>query len=233
MADNSYRFGEKTIKGTYESEKTVSWAAYEEARQLNNPEYFSELSNIIDSTEDQEIKQHAYFILGHNAKNTKHLDSTKYLLKKLSKEKYKPILVTILDRLADLYKPNDLDTSCLYKLATNRNWQIRSSAFQALTNNENNVEDFLIDKLISTEKKDDIRPLLSSLMFVGTKKAIPPVEKHLKNRQPFIKSYSVNVLTVIMLRENFTFEEIQNKLKVSKDFVQTHFDRLKALTRPG
>jgi hypothetical protein len=233
MSDDSYRAGENPIDGTFENDKTVSWAAHEEARLLANSDFFSELSSFIDKTEDGEKKHHAYFILGYNAKNTRDLEATKYLLRKLSYEKDKTILVTILDRLAELYKPSELDTSQIYKLTGSRNWQIRGSAFRALTNNENNVEDFLIDKLITTDKKDDISPLLSSLMYVGSAKAIPHVEKHLRNRQPSIKSHSINVLTVIMLREKFTFEDIQKKLRISKDIVQTHFDRLDLLTRPG
>lgn len=233
MSDDSYRVGEKSVDGNYESDKTVSWAAYEEARQLKNFDYFDDLYNTIETTESDDIKHNAYFILGHNAKNCKDLKATEYLLMKLTEEKDKTLLVTILDRLAELYKPKQFDISQIYKLTTNRNWQIRGHAFEALTNNENKVEDFLIDKLNKTDKKDDVRPLLSSLMYVGTQKAIPYVEKHLKSRQPFIKSYSINVLTVIMLREKFSFENIQTKLKVSKDFVQTHFDRLDKLSRPG
>ncbi len=233
MSDDSYRAGEKLIDGHYESDKTVSWAAYEEARQIKNPDYFSELYNIIDTADNDDIQHSAYFILGHNAKNCTDLTATEYLLKRLTKEQDKRSLVTILDRLAELFKPKEFDTSSIYKLTTHRNWQIRGRAFEALTNNEDKVEDFLIDKLNNTEKKDDIRPLLSSLMYVGTQKSIPYVEKHLKSRQPFIKSYSINVLIVIMLRERFSFESIQNKLKVSKDFVQTHFDRLDRLSRPG
>jgi hypothetical protein len=154
MFDNSYRIGEKTTDGfTYESDKTVSWAAYEEARQLSNSEYFNELYDIIDTTEDKAKKAHAYFVLGHNAKNTKDLKATRYLIKRLSTEKDKIILVTILDRLAELYKPGEFDTSQIYKLTDSRNGQIRDAAFQALTNNENKVEDFLINKLITTVKK--------------------------------------------------------------------------------
>jgi hypothetical protein len=233
MSNDSYRVGETLIEGTYESNKTISWAAYEEARQLRNPDYFNELYDLIDTTDNNDIKHNAYFVLGQNAKNCKELKATEYLLNKLTKEKDATLLVTILDRLAELYKPKKLDTSQIYKLVTNRNWQVRGHAFEALTNNENRVEDFLIDKLKTTNKKDDIRPLLSSLMYVGTNKSIPFIEPHLKSRQPFIKSYSINVLTVIMLREKFSSESIQKKLKVSSDFVQTHFDRLDTLTRPG
>lgn len=233
MSDDSYRVGEKKIEGTHETEKTVSWAAYEEARHLNKREFFAALANIIDTTESNEIKDRAYFVLGHNAKNSKDLLATKFILNKLSIEKDRTILVTMLGRLAELYKPREFDISGIYKLTTSRNWQIRGSAFEALTNNENPVEDFLIDKLNTTPNKDDIKPLLTSLMYIGTAKAIPHVEKYLKNRQPFIKSYSINVLTTIMLREKFTTAEIQKRLNVSKGFIQTHFERLETLTRPG
>ncbi|HVU58130.1 MAG TPA: hypothetical protein VHD83_23885 [Puia sp.] len=234
MSDDSYRPGEKRDdQFMYESQKTISWAAYEEARLLNNPAFFDELYAIIDSTDSTDVKRYAYFILGYNAKNAKDLNATAFLLKKLPKEEKRDILVVILDLLAELYKPRELDISYIYKLASHRNWHIRSSAFRALTNSEERVEDFLIDKLITTDKKDDIRPLLTSLMYVGTAKSIPYVEKHLKSRPPFVKSYSHNVLAVIMLREKFPFEEIQKKLKVSRDFVQTQFERLDILTRTG
>lgn len=233
MSDESYRQGQVRIDNLYESEKTVSAAAHEEARLINNPTFSSELFSIVNASGDNTIKHHAYFILGFNAKNTQDLFATSFLLQKLLIEKERSILVVILDRLAELYKPATFDTSAIYKLTDHRNWQIRGAAFEALTNNENRVEDFLVNKLVTTDKKDDLRPLLTSLMYVGTKKSIPHVEKHLKNRQPFIKSYSINVLTVIMLREQYRMEEIQKKLRVSADFVQTHVDRLVALTRPG
>ncbi len=233
MSDDSYRVGEKAIEGTYESEKTISWVAYEEARQICNLEYFNELYELIDSTKSNDIKHNAYFILGYNAKNCKELKATKYLLSKLNKENDKRLIVTILDRLAELFKPKELDTSQIYKLTTNRNWQIRGHAFKALTNNENKVEDFLINKLKTTNKVDDIQPLLTSLMYVGTQKSIPFIKPYLKSRKPFIKSYTTNVLLVILLRENFAYSEIQEKLKVSRDFIESHYVRLDALTRPG
>jgi hypothetical protein len=233
MADDSYRVREEKIEGSHESEKTILWAAHEDARLLNNSAFFPELVNIIDNTESIDIKNHAYFLLGHNTKNSKDLNATKFLLEKVSLEKEKTTLIIILDRLAELYKPIELDISCLYKFTTNRNWRVRASAFEALTNNRRGVENFFIEKLLTTLNKDDISPLLTSLKYVGTAKAIPHVEKHLKSRQPSIKGHSMNVLTVIMLREKFPFEQIQKMLKVSKDFVQVHFDRLDLHTRPG
>ncbi|MDB5014505.1 MAG: repeat protein [Daejeonella sp.] len=233
MLDKSYRIGEKSIEGTYESAKTISWTAHEEARQLNNSDYYNELCSVIDNTESDDIKRIAYFILGNSAKNCGDIKATEYLLKKLAKEKEINITITILGRLAELYKPKMFDTAQLYKLTASRNWQIRSYAFEALTNNENNVEEFFIERLKTTDKRDDIRPLLSSLMYVGTQKCIPCVEKYMKNRQPFIKDYSISVLAVVMLREKLSFESIQKRLDVSEDFVQSLFNRLKSLTRPG
>ena len=72
-----------------ECDKAISWTAYEEARQIKNPEFFSELYKIIDAGESNEIKNNAYFILGHNAKNCNDLPATEYLLTKLAIEKTK------------------------------------------------------------------------------------------------------------------------------------------------
>jgi hypothetical protein len=235
MSDDSYRPGEVVVDGVFESNKTVYSEAYEEVRQLNNGELFDDLYAYLDIETDSIKRQHAYFIIGNIAKNVKDLRATKYLVEASKKEKDKNTLVTILNLLPDLYKPFEIDLSPIFKLTTHRNWHVRGLSFAALTNTENNVEEFLVDKLKSTDNKDDIQYLLYAIQNVGTIKSLPIVELHFNNRKPTIKSTAHSVVALIMIREGFSDSDIVKKLKLPTPsiLVQTLKEKLPLLTKPG
>jgi hypothetical protein len=104
-----------------------------------------------------------------------------------------------------------------------------------LTNTENKVEDFLIDKLRATSNKDDIQFLLYAIQNVGTKKSLAVVEPHLKSRRPIIKSTAHAVAALIMIREGFLDNDICRKLKLPtpSNLIQTLRERVSLLTKPG
>ena len=214
MSDNSYRPRQEVVDGMFESGKTVYSEAYEEARHLNRGDLLDDLYSFLDAENDSTKRQHAYFIIGNIAKNLKDIKATKYLVQALAKEKDKNTLVTILSLLPELFKPLEIDLSPIYKLTSNRNWHVRGLSFAALTNTESKVEDFLIDKLSTTDNKDDVQYLLYAIQNVGTKKSLVAVEPHLKNRKPSIKSTAQTVVAAIMIREGFSDNEIAKKLKL-------------------
>ena len=235
MSDNSYRPGQLMVDGMFESGKTVYSEAYEEVRHFDKKELLVDLYSFLDIENDNMKRQHAFFIIGNIAKNSNNLDATKYLVEALSKEKDKNTLITILNLLPDLFKPLNIGLSPVYRLTTDRNWHIRGLSFSALTNTENKVEDFLIDKLKGTDNKDDIQYLLSAIQNVGTKKSLFVVEPHLKNRKPNIKSTAHSVIALIMIREGFSDIDIAKKLKLPTPsiLIQTLRERKSLLTKPG
>lgn len=235
MSDDSYRPGQSKVDGLFESDKTVYAEAYEEVRHLSQGDLLNDLYSFLDVESDSTKRQHAYYIIGNIAKNLKDLKATKYLVQALTKEKDKNTLVTILNLLPDLFKPLEIDLSPIYKLMSNRNWHVRGLSFAALTNTENKVEDFLIDKLRTTDNKDDIQYLLYAIQNVGTKKSLIVVEPHLKNRKPSIKSTAHTVVALIMIREGIPDSEIAKKLKLPTPpiLIQTLKERMALLTKPG
>ncbi len=213
MSDRSYRPGEIKIDNLFESSKTIYTTAYEEVRQLSKIELLPELFELIQKRELQEKKHEIYFIIGFIAKNTNNLEATSFLLKALSTEKEQSNLVCILDRLAELYKPLELDLTPIFNLTTHRNWQIRGASFNALTNSEHKVEQFLLDLLKTSVNRDDIKRLIWAIQYIGTAKAIPIIEPHIKNRKPDIKYAAKIAINVIMIREQFSDSEIEKKNK--------------------
>jgi len=235
MSDDTYRPGEIVVNGVFESGKTVYSHAYEEVKNLDKKGLLVDLYLFLDKENDTTKRQHAFFIIGNIAKNSNDLNATKYLVEALSKEKEKNTLITILNLLPDLFKPLSIDLSPVYNLTTNRNWHVRGLSFAALTNTENKVEDFLIDKLKGTDNKDDIQYLLYAIQNIGTKKSLVVVEPHLKNRKPNIKSTAQSVVALIMIREGFSDNDIVKKLKLptTSILIQTLRERISLLTKPG
>ncbi|HZX58144.1 MAG TPA: hypothetical protein VFE54_05445 [Mucilaginibacter sp.] len=235
MSDDSYRPGEVKVAGLWEGGKTISAEAHEEARLLDKKELLPELYSFLDVENDPSKRSDAYFIIGNIAKNLKDVEATKYLVDALEKEKDKNNLVTILSLLPDLYKPLSIDLSPIYKLTTARYWHVRCLSFSALTNTENKVEDFLINKLTATYNNDDIKYLLYAIQNVGTKKSLTVVDPHLKSRSPGIKSTALTVMALIMVREGFSDIDIIKKLKLPNPSILLEGirERLSLLTVPG
>ncbi|MBN8676204.1 MAG: hypothetical protein J0L56_18880 [Chitinophagales bacterium] len=233
MSDNSYLPRQVKVEGSYESGKTVSFAAYDEARQLDKSEFVNDLYKFIENETEDDKKRNAYFIAGNIAKNVSDKNAASFFIDRLKKEKDRQVIETILLRLAELFKPAITDLTPILKLTENRNWHIRGLAYEALTNTEHKVEQFLIDKLKGTDNKDDIQYLIYALKYVGTQNALAAVEPHLKNRKPSIKDSAHTVIALIMIREGFSNDAICKKLKYPESVIDRLRERLPLLTRPG
>lgn len=230
MSDDSYRFGAAKVEGVYESVKTISWAAHDEARNLQDASLVQDLIKIITAEKDASLRSRPYFVLGWLTRNTGNLESKQFLVTALTRERNTNILGTILDRLADIYKPTSVDLTPIIEL-TDHNAQIRRSAYLALTNSEEPVENFLLKRLAEAPK-EDVEWLINALMYVGTAASLPAIMKHLNSRRPGVYSNSRSALTVIMLREGWTSTEVQEKIKVSAAWVVNFQERLTLLTHP-
>jgi hypothetical protein len=233
MSDDSYRPGEEVIEGMYESSKTISWEAFEEARQLRKPELLPMLFELINQPELQNDKSHLYFIIGFIGKNTDNPEAANFLLQQLKKEKSPIVCITILDRLAEIFKPHNLDLSYIKHLIEKKGYSIRSAAYRALINTEHQMEDYFIDKLQQEIRKDDIIALMRTMEYIGTKKSLSVLEPHLKNRKLTVKHIAQEVSATIMLREGFPITEICRKLKLPALAVQVVKKILPLRTLPG
>ncbi|RYZ86888.1 MAG: hypothetical protein EOP04_12930 [Proteobacteria bacterium] len=233
MADDSYRPGEEKEEGVYESDKTVSWAAYERARRLSSVELLPFLYDFVRCSSREDERGRAYFLVRCIAHNTNDLSAAEFLLDRLSVEKSTELIVNILDSLAEVFKPTHLDLSIIYKLIEKKGARIRRSAYSALTNSAHQAEDRLLDFLQNTVIVDDIVGIVRALGYIGTKKSVAPLARLLKSRKSEVKHTCQNTLPTIMVRENYPVTEICRAAKVSTDYVQHRKERLELLTRPG
>jgi HEAT repeat protein len=172
-----------TVPG-YNSSNTVSWNALREAEKLENKDLISDLIKFLDTEKNKNKRDKAYFILGCLAKNTNEHSALNYLINRVSKETDKYIVASMLDRIANIKKPLGTDLQPLINAIKSDKWLIRHSAIQSLNNTTDAVaEESLIEILDNSEDPFDLTYANATLNRIGTPKAIPILEKHLKSRK--------------------------------------------------
>jgi HEAT repeat protein len=233
MADNTYRPGEAVQESVYQSDKTISWEAYERAREIKNVEYLPVLYDLIKTTRSVDVKHHAYFVVGCIAKNTQDISATSFLLNRLNVERATTLRVSMLEALAEVYKPRQLDLTVILKLIETKGVSIRKAAFLALTNSDHNMEDYLLGMLATRSDTNDISAIIRALSYIGTQKSVEPISKFVNSRKPEIKMACQFYLPSIMVRANYKVTEICRIAKVPVALVHNAKEKINTATRQG
>ncbi len=185
----------------YDSSKTISWKAYREAEKVDNAGYVPQLILFIDQEKDKKKRDKAYFLLGHLAKNTNDTTALNYLIRRVNKETDKYIIASLLDRIGNIKKPAGTDLQPLLAATKNNKWLIRHSAIQSLNNSSDPVaETTLIDILNSSDDRYNLLYSNTTLNKIGTLRAIPHLEKHLKSRKTDVKESARFAIEEILKR---------------------------------
>jgi HEAT repeat protein len=172
----------------YDSSKTISWKALREAENVENTEYIPQLITFIDNEKDKKKRDSSYFLLGHIAKNTSDLKALDYLIYRIQKETDKYIIASLLDRIAAIKKPIGTDLQPLIQATKSDKWLIRHSAIRSLKNALDSVaETALIEILNDSDDPYDLVYTNATINTIGTLRAIPFLEKHLKSRKRDVK----------------------------------------------
>jgi len=172
----------------YDSSKTISWKALREAEHIENAAYIPQLIALIDKEKDKKKRDSSYFILGHIAKNTGDLKALDYLIYRIKQETDKYIIAALLDRIAAIQKPIGTNLQPLIQATKSDKWLIRYSAIQSLKNAADSIaETALIEILTNSDDPYDLTYTNATLNRIGTLRAIPFLEKHLKSRKRDVK----------------------------------------------
>jgi HEAT repeat protein len=184
MVDTS----DQIMETGYDSTKTISWKALREAEKVDNVDFVSQLITFIDKEKDKKKRDKVYFLLGHIAKNTNDTTALNYLIQRVRKEMDKYIVSSLLDRIGNIEKPIGTDLKPLIHATKNDKWLIRHSAIQSLNNSSDSVaETALIEILDSSDDSYNLIYSNATLNRIGTLRAIPHLEKHLKSRKRDVK----------------------------------------------
>lgn len=200
----------------YISSNTVSWKAMREAEIANNEEYIPQLIEFADNEKSKEKRDRAYFLLGHIAKNSQNKNATRYLINRIDKENDKYIISSLLQRIADLEKPLDIDISQVINAVKSPKWLIRHSAIQALKHTKSDLsETTLIQIILNSTDEYDLYYAVTSLATSGSRKSIPFLIKLLSHKKQYVSGGALN--TILLISEKTDLPIFIEQLKNGKN----------------
>ncbi len=188
------------------SKESVSWNAYREAERISDETVYPILKKIIEENhKNKAVREAAYVIIGYSLRNIFNKEACIFLIQRLDEETDKYVVACILDKLARIHIPEDIDMSLVIKCSQNDKWQIRHSALDALgssaTKANRNALLFFINQEDENKYKYEIIYANASLGKIGLKEDIPFLEKHIKSRKRDIRASALFAIDRIKERE--------------------------------
>ena len=188
------------------SKESVSWNAYREAERISDETVYPILKKIIEENhKNKAVREAAYVIIGYSLRNIFNKEACIFLIQRLDEETDKYVVACILDKLARIHIPEDIDMSLVIKCSQNDKWLIRHSALNALGSSSTHANReallFFINQEDENKYKYEIIYANASLGKIGLKEDIPFLEKHIKSRKRDIRASALFAIDRIKERE--------------------------------
>lgn len=184
------------------SDESISWQAHREAELLDDTSIVDELDAYLDQKPERDKRSAAYFIIGKIGWNCLSEQCASRLIEYSSEERDKYALAGLLERLADIPKPESVDVRPLFAFLKDKRWLVRYSAIQSLKRCQNaEVEDKLLEILAITSDPYDATYCHATLNQIGTRKALPALAQNLKSRKRDVKASAQAAIEAIEARE--------------------------------
>ena len=184
------------------SSDSISWQAHREAEMLADMPLVDELDAYLGQRPKKEQRSAAYFIIGKIGKNCLSGECASRLIEYSSKEPDKYALASLLERLADIPKPESVDVRPLFPLLKDKRWLVRHSAIQSLKRcTSAEAEARLLEILATTSDPYDVIYCHATLNQIGTHKALPALTQNLKSRKRDVKVSAQAAIEAIKARD--------------------------------
>lgn len=184
------------------SDDSISWKAHREAETLADPSMVDELAEYLQNETNKDRRKSGYFILGKLGLKVRSSDCASVLVSHVNSEKDKYTLSVLLDALSGVCKPRDLDLGPLFRRLEEDRWLVRHSAIQSLKHTDSlEAEDQLLHLLEKTSDPGDMTYCHATLKEIGSVKAIPILERHLRSRKVDVKMSAQLAIEAIRARQ--------------------------------
>lgn len=175
LLDLIHRMSQKDeIKSGFDSSKSVSFQAHKEARSIDDNSLIPELISIIGvnkgkDKERKELRSKAYFILGHLLSKKYDRDGVTFFIGQLSFEDDLYVLSSMLDLMAEIDKPRQIDISPILNCTHSDKWQIRQAAINALAKTDSiEAHDMILWILDAADSKEVQHDIVYAIAVLGS-----------------------------------------------------------------
>lgn len=191
---------------------SIAWGAYRDAETLADERYIPVLKELVLAETEKNRRDALYFILGKLGERLGSSEAVSFLIERLPAENDKDILRNLLEKIAAIPKDSSVDMEAVIRLADDVRWEVGPTAIIALNKPADQaVEDKLIEICGSDRDNDDIVRANSRLDEIGTPRAIPVLEKHLKSRSRRVRRSAECALDAIKKRQNDEKTALENR----------------------
>jgi len=184
-----------------DSSASVSWHAHREAETVTDLSALPELCVYLDSNPRPHLRAAAYFLIGKIGKNTGNTDCAAALAARAALEIDKYALSGLLNRLADLSKPIQIDLSPVFALLRDPRWLVRHSAIASLKNSVSPESELRILELLSgSTDSHDVAYCQATLNSIGTAISLPALRSRLSSRSRDVRMSAQLAIEAIEMR---------------------------------
>jgi len=177
------------------------WHAGVESQHPVDPGMVDELSEYLASERDKEKRNAAYFTIGKLGLRCRSVDCARILIGAIGREKDKYVLSSLLDRIADIEKPREVDLRPIFPFLRDSRWLVRYAAIGAVGNSDSpEAEAEVIAHLTSTTDPNDIVCCNRTLGTIGTLSAIQHIEKNFASSNRDVKASAEHAVHAVMAR---------------------------------
>jgi HEAT repeat protein len=191
------------------SEQSISWLAHREAEKIDDITVLPllrEFVEVMKTNKYKSFRDNAYYIMGKALSKTMIDEYCVYLIERLSSEEDKYVLMHMLDLLAGLSIPEDIDISQIILCSESDKWQIRHSAIGAFgaSSNARSRQALLkwVDQQDEKKYRYEIIYANVSLGKVGKTEDISTLEKHASSKIRDVRISAVFAIDSIKARDN-------------------------------
>jgi hypothetical protein len=184
------------------SADSVAWWAYRDAETLADAGYIPVLKELIPAEPKKKRRDALYFILGKLGNRLGLAETASILIERLSIETDEDVLRFMLEKIAAIPKDSSVNMDAVIRLTDDKRERVRGSAIAALNKAADPVvEDKLIEICGSERNYSDMARSNGCLNEIGTSRAIPVLETHLKSRSRTVKRSAECAIDAIRKRQ--------------------------------
>lgn len=219
MNDNSYRPGEIQEEDRWDSSKTISHAAYKEAREKVNEEYLADVIKFYRENPDHPDKIKLLLFVEIIAEKTYSKEATDFLFNLVKTTKDSDVLKQAINFFNNHYEKLEerYPVEEFVKKINNRSPFIRSHVYQIIVQskrfkNKKILFQELLEKAKNTEQELAFLELLGAYAEMDL---LPLYKKYSKSKSIYIRRLSKSVMLSIYLRSGMNFKEIWKEMDLT------------------
>jgi len=176
------------------SEDQVSWKAYREAENLDDPKWIDAAREAWEETKDDDGKRNIFFILSHLARSSGDPRAVKLMLEKFVQAHSKGFQAKLIDPFIRV--PHVPDALPFLELSHSRDGSIRRDAIRVLGRcGRDEVSGRVLELLNDPEEDWDLIYTLWTVRDLGLEQSLPALLVHVHSANSEVRSFALRLIS--------------------------------------